>query len=130
MTGPELELELRDAAARKGVPVGAFVAPLSPAPRSFLYQLRHAKRSKPETVDRVRALLEGRLKMPEIQLSFAGGTPGSVNSMTAAHSLSRTLEHKARVETRRHLADLARERRRPGETLAAAVRRVEAELRA
>lgn len=61
---------------------------------------------------------------------FAGGTPGSANQARATESLQRAMELKARIDRRRHLADEARIHRLPGETLAAAVRRLERELAA
>lgn len=130
-TGQELVDELRRAAERKGMMIGVFIAPIAGNARSFLHALRNARRPKPDTVERVRALISGQPIPGGLTrgMDFAGGTPGTINNMTSAYSLQRTLQAKARVEARRRLTEQAFIARKPGETLASAVRRVEQEMR-
>lgn len=63
VTGAQLADALRQAAHQHGVPLTAFIAPLTASPRKFMSQLTEAKSPRPLTQSRIRALLE-RTPMP------------------------------------------------------------------
>lgn len=119
-TGPELAEELGVAAAKAGVPLQQFVAPLTANnPWAFLTQLRKAKRPTPLTVERVRACCAG-LPVPEPRTSPCEGHFGGPKRFVSGEHLESKIE-RARKQA---LGDAARERRRPGETLGDALRRI------
>lgn len=59
-TGAELVAAIRRRAHQLGLSVGKFAAPLSPNTTAWLRQTERAESPKPHTIERVRALLEGR----------------------------------------------------------------------
>lgn len=58
-TGAQLIVAIEAEARRRNLTVARFIEPLTPHPQNWLKQLAIAKRPKPLTVERVRALLEG-----------------------------------------------------------------------
>lgn len=116
LTGSDLVHQLWVAANAKGLALGEFARPLSSQPAKFLKQLRAAHSPGPLTIARIRALIAGE-DVP---------SPAS----RALSGLARPMAEKIRedLDWRRAIAEAAAERRRPGETLQAAVRRVELEL--
>jgi hypothetical protein len=141
-SGRDLVHQLWVAAGAKGMTLSAFVAPLTGQPNKFLQQLREARRPKPATIERVRALIEGReippaANQPKVDYSTCTraererrGLDPSSRQLCEERSLTAAELEKERVAWRRALAEAATVERRPGETLHAAVRRLETELRA
>jgi hypothetical protein len=145
MTGEDLHRQLIEAATTAGVPLRQFVAPLFIEPNWHLEQLRIAKAPKQTTIDRVRALIAGEPLPPTRSGRYhrdarafglsradaeAAGIPPSGRSLSEGNTLARLTAEKARVELSRHLSDLARESRRPGQTLADRVRELRLEVAA
>lgn len=58
VTGAQYADALRKAAHLRGVPLTAFIAPLTASPRKFMTQLTEAKSPRPLTQSRIRALLD------------------------------------------------------------------------
>lgn len=57
-TGAQFADALRQAAHQRGVPLSAFIAPLTASPRKFMTQLTEAQSPRPLTQSRIRALLD------------------------------------------------------------------------
>ncbi|NWK96544.1 hypothetical protein DM806_12910 [Sphingobium lactosutens] len=57
-TGAQYADALRQAAHQRGVPLTAFIAPLTASPRKFMTQLTEARAPRPLTRNRIRALLD------------------------------------------------------------------------
>jgi hypothetical protein len=117
-TGADLVEELRKAAAGAGVKPAHFVRPLTGGNSyAFLNQLGTAKAPTPQTVARVRALIDGRQIPERFSKGYAEaprpGRPPEIHIPGAE------------IEQRRNLVELAHEQRLPGETIAAAVRRLQ-----
>jgi hypothetical protein len=121
VTGQQLYDELAAAANAAGVSLRHFVAPLFNEPSWKLEQLRIAKVPMPATIARVRALIAGE------------PLPPTRTSPVKGKTISRRHERITGGETRlsgeviayrRNLTDMAHAERLPGETLAAAVRRI------
>lgn len=136
ITGELLHSELCAAAAAAGKPVGAFVAPLFNGASWKLEQLRIARKPTPSTIARVRALIAGEPLPPHFRRdprtigltrleAEEAGIPPSERSHYEGHLLRRAIEIKAHVERRLALCDRARLTRRPGQTLADAVRELQ-----
>jgi hypothetical protein len=121
-TGADLVHQLWLAARAHGQPLRTFAAGLARDPNKFVQQLRAAQRPKPATIARIQALIEGRdLPPPANQPQRSDREQVRVANISAGN---------AAIEWRRALAEAAAAERRPGETLHAAVRRLETELRA
>jgi hypothetical protein len=117
-----------------------FSAPLFNEPNWKLEQLRIAKRPKPSTIARVRALIAGqpipppsgnqycRAARTRIEAEEAGLAP-SARSVRERQTLKQQMERRGRVDLARHLAELAHVSRRPGQTLADRLRELRAEER-
>lgn len=132
MTGVELVRQLRSAASSEGVSLNRFVRPLTTDPTKFIQQMEDARKPTPITIERVRALIEGRpipphrngfTRQPQQQgltriEAEALGFPPSGRSVAERHNLASTLERKRQVERLRDLSQLARETRRPGQPVA------------
>jgi hypothetical protein len=120
-TGADLVHQLWIAARANGVMIGDYVRPLTNQPPRYLRQLRAAERPGPQTIARIEALIAG-APIPE---------PRSRNVLpTGAGIRPPAQDVRAEIELRRAIAEAAAAWRRPGETLFAAVKRVELELRA
>lgn len=119
LNGADLVHQLWTAARAEGLPLAEFVKPLTSSPAKFIRQLRMAARPGAMTVTRIRALIAGEPVPPTTSRA-----PGIAAARPHAEDL------RAEIERRRALAEAAAEHRRPGETLHAAVRRVELELQA
>jgi hypothetical protein len=145
VTGEQLHQELTAAAALAGIPLSRFVAPLFNEPNWKLEQLRIAHKPTQLTVDRVRALIAGDPIPPTRTGRYvrdarafglsrvdaeASGIPPSLRSINEREILNRATALKARVELSRHLAALAHQSRRPGQTLADRVRELRREVAA
>lgn len=142
VTGRDLVHQLWVAAAARGADLNAFIRPLTSDPGKFVGQLREARRPKPATIERVRALIEGRElppshNQPKVAYSTCTraererlGLAPSARQLRDEDQLIRRLNERDMVEYRRALAEAAATARRPGETLHAAVQRVAAEIRA
>lgn len=140
LTGKDLVHQLWTAARAKGVTLGTFVKPLTSDPTKWMGQLRETRCPKPATIARINALIEGReLPPPHNQPKAAYqtctradrerlGLDPSARQIRDEHSLTSHQRIRENLEWRRAIAEAAAERRRPGETLHAAVRRVELEL--
>lgn len=121
-TGEQLLDELRAAAVAAGKPLTQFVAPLvTSSPQNFIAQLGRAGRPIAQTVERVRACVEGR-PIPLPRPSPFKGHAGGARVHQAADSELRC--NADEVARRRALADRAHAERRPGETLDQAVKRL------
>jgi hypothetical protein len=147
VTGEHLYAEIVEAAQRSGQPLKTFVRPLLGESSWKLEQIRIAKAPTQSTIDRVRALIEGKPLPPTARVgnyrrgdfrhlamtrvaAEAAGIPPSGRSKAERSDLARVTAEKARVELSRHLSDLARESRRPGQTLADRVRELRLEVAA
>jgi hypothetical protein len=73
MSGADVADAVEQAAIQRGLTIGQFARPLSAHPTRWLYQLRQAQRPKPPTLERVKALLEGREVPPPPPNSFQAG---------------------------------------------------------
>lgn len=132
MTGADLVEELWQAARRQGVTLGQFVAPLTCVPTKYVKQLRLAKSPTPATIERIRALIAGEPVPPPPPNNFqrfnayqaAAGTPAGYRK-ASAQRVDELAAARGKIEHRRALAEAAAALRRPGETLADAVRRIE-----
>lgn len=93
----------------------AFIAPLSSQPTKWLRQLREAKNPTAATLERVKALLEGR-EVPQL----ATAAP----SVKRGRPIHAEIIAKGELERRRQLAERAAAERLPGETLHDAVTRL------
>lgn len=110
-TGADLFRLLEAEADRRGLTVNRFIRPLAINPGPYLANLRKAKRPKPETVARVRALIAGE------------DVPEPAWKQERARQVDSIHEERGRVEERQQAAETAALARLPGETLADAVRR-------
>lgn len=138
MTGLDLYDELARAARAAGVGVSRFIRPLSSNPDTWLSQLKVAQNPTSRTIERVRALIEGR-PIPPNQRAAADvvycrpsvreqlGLPASGRMLREEASLSLTLQTKEAVELNRRLTELAHASRRPGQTVADRVRELRQE---
>jgi hypothetical protein len=120
-TGADLYEELRVAAAAAGVTIQKFARPLFAEPNWKLEQLRIAKHPTQLTIDRVRALVTGRIIPPARPSNIKGinlrrGDPAPAGEARVPGEV---------IEARRRLTDLAHAERLPGETLDAAVARLQ-----
>jgi hypothetical protein len=119
-TGPELVDALRAAAAKAGVPLKRFVEPIATSSADNLIgQLGRAVKPVQATIDRVCALIAGEPIPPPRESPFKGHF-GKRECNPAPEARVPAWE----IERRRALTDQARVARRPGETLAAAVKRL------
>jgi hypothetical protein len=126
MTGAELVHELWIAAKARGVGLHTFVEPLTSQPGKWTRQLREASCPKPATIERVRALIDGR-ELPPAANQRQIGTNRTLSSHQS-HAERRAEDLRTvrdQIEQRRYLGELAHAERRPGETIHAAVRRLE-----
>jgi hypothetical protein len=145
VTGQHLWDEIRQAAARAGMSMQRFSAPLFNEPNWKLEQLRIAKRPKPSTIARVRALIAGEPIPPPSGNQYCAarrplgltrtaaeqaGFPPSGRSVAENRNLAQALERKARVDHARDLSELARATRRPGQCLADRLRELRMEMAA
>lgn len=121
VTGQLLYDELADAALVAGVPLRQFVAPLFNEPSWKLEQLRIAKAPMPATIARVRALIAGEPLPPTRPSPVKGHTIGPRHERIIGVETRLSGEV---IAQRRNLAERAHAERHPGETLAAAVRRI------
>jgi hypothetical protein len=124
-TGQDLYDELQRAARAAGTSLNKFAAPLFAEGQVpwKLEQLRIAKCPMPHTLARVRALIAGE-PLPEARPSpIKGKTIRARYERPSGASESR-LSSEA-IAFRRNLTDLARTHRLPGETLHAAIRRLQ-----
>lgn len=143
VTGEQLYDELVRAAGRAGRSISAFAAPIF-SDTWKLEQLRIARTPKATTIERVRALIEGR-PIPDKGSLYvrdprafgmsraeaeAAGIPPSQRSLHENQSLAAVLERKRRAEQLLELAEVARETRRPGQCLADRVRELRREMAA
>jgi hypothetical protein len=143
VTGEQLHAELTAAAARARVSLREFVEPLFNEPNWKLEQLRIAKCPTQSTIDRVRALVEGRPIPPtarvgnyrradprHLQMTRAEAEAAGIPPSGRCIDLAQATAEKTRVELSRHLAELAHLSRRPGQTLADRVRELRLEAAA
>lgn len=122
-SGQDLVDALRAAAAKRRVTLKGFVAPLvTSSADNFLGQLGRASRPTQLTIDRVRALIEGKPIPPARPSPIKGRSlgGGGVNRITDGDVRLRADE----IEGKRLLAEAAAAARRPGETLQDAQKRV------
>jgi hypothetical protein len=120
-SGGELIEELRAAAAALGVSLKTFVAPLVTSTASnFISCLSRSRTPMALTIARVRACCAGE-PLPDARPS-EWGEPRGVKHMQVTDSEARI--PGAEIDRRRMLAERAHAERRPGESLAAAVRRL------
>lgn len=75
-SGAEVAMAIRRAATERGQSLYEFARPLSPHPGSWVNQLEKQDLPRPHTIDRVRALLEGRPVPPPPPNNFHLG-PGT-----------------------------------------------------
>lgn len=125
-SGAQLAEELRGAAHALNVSLSAFLAPLSGAMSAnrYLAQLSIAKQPKPETVERIRALIAGRNVDPTLPPHyFDRRNPVSGNAIMRDRALAVAEETRSKEDSARRASDLAKALRGPGETLADAVKR-------
>lgn len=129
-TGEQLYDELCRAAGAAGRSLSAFAAPLF-ASSWKIEQLRIARRPKPETVARVRALCSGRLGAVTRKRYFrderaaglsrlqaeALGIPPSMRSLREQRVLEAQAERRAGIEELRRLSEVAKATRKPGQPL-------------
>lgn len=144
ITGEDLYQELQAAALRAGMSLTGFAAPIF-TDSWKIEQLRIAQRPKPVTIERVRALIEGRpipgktrpsgadrllpghKSMTRLQAE-AMGLPRSGRSVAEEHALAIAKRRKLHEETMRELSHVARETRRPGQPLGDRLRELRREL--
>lgn len=142
VTGEMLHQELGAAARAAGVSIQKFSTPLFNEPNWKLEQLRIAKHPKPSTIARVRALVAGEPLPPPSGNQYCrdarafglsrieaekAGIPPSSRSINESRNLELQQQRRSAAEYARYLADVARETRRPGQTLADRVRELRAE---
>lgn len=126
VTGAQLTEELRNAAHQLGLPLATFLAPISGAlsANRYLAQLSIAKRPKPETVARIRALIAGQHVDPTLPPHyFDRRNPVSGNAVMRDRAQVVAEETRRKENDARRASELARALRGPGETLADAAKR-------
>ena len=149
VTGEQLYQEICTAAAKAGQGLAPFARPLfgSGCSASWkLEQLRIARYPQRHTIDRVRALVAGKpipagpvhrkgvydsdlQRMTRIERERRG-LPPSRRAIKESALAENAQERRAQLERARDLADLARETRRPGQTVHARLRELQQELEA
>jgi hypothetical protein len=133
-TGEQLYEAMRDAAASKGVSLHRLAALLFPnGPGWKLEQMRIARAPKPVTVERVRCLINGDLPpLPETitrQARAAAGMPPSRRELKERRMLHGQQQARDALERRIALSRRAHDVKLPGESLHAAVQRLEQDPR-
>jgi len=125
MTGQDLYDDLQRAAHAAGTTLNKFAAPLFAEGQTAwkLEQLRIAHNPMPHTIARVRALIAGE-PLPEARTSPIKGKTIRTRDERPSGSSETRLSGDV-IAARRNLTDQARTERLPGETLAAAVRRLQ-----
>jgi hypothetical protein len=141
MTGEELYQEIEAAALKARVSITRFAAPVFPCAYK-VEQLRLAKNVRQSTIERVRALTAGDPVPPPsgkyirdpraIGLSRAEaealGVEPSLRSINERAALERQSQARIQLDLDRQIADLARETRRPGQTVADRARELRKEV--
>jgi len=125
-TGAQLTEELRNAAHQLDLPLAVFLAPISGvmSPNRYLAQLSIAKRPKPETVARIRALITGQNVDPTLPPHyFDRRNPVSGNAIMRDRAQAVAEEARRKEDEARRASEMARALRGPGETLADAAKR-------
>jgi len=118
-SGRDLVDALRAAAAKRGVSLRLFVAPLSSNQTAFITSLEMAQKPYQLTIDRVAALIAGEPVPPARKSNFQGH-----DGTCARHHNGEAMIRADEIEERRRLARQAHDIRRPGETLEAAIKRL------
>jgi hypothetical protein len=139
-TGAEWEELIRREAMRRGIPLSQWLAPFTPHVGTWLDQLKQAKRPRPRTIERIKALLADEPVEPPVR-NVAGplatarredrasaGLPPSGRAIRDARALDLCAEQREREETARQAAERGQALRQPGETLAEAVAREAREI--
>lgn len=134
-SGSDLALALRLAARVRGQSITDLLLPVTRWPQTWLSQLEKAKRPKRKTVERVKALLGGETLPPREERQAypnqnvrrvdreAAGLPPSARELAEMGALRRQREEREAEDERAEAAERAKSSRRPGESLADAVRR-------
>lgn len=140
-TGEQLYEELAREARARNISATRLAGKIWPyGPSWKLEQLRIAVRPTPATVDKIRAVIAGKPvdqdfegKVEDTRLTItraeraARGMPPSRREVRETALLRRHAETRSAVERRRRVSRMALEQKRPGETLHAAVARLEQE---
>lgn len=138
-TGEQLYQELEAEAARRCISLASLATSLWPsAPSWRLEQLRIAKTPKDRTIAQIRGLIAGEIEGVELGPSFKIsrdvrrelGIAPSRREINENRLLGSTITNKRIIEERMQICRLAHDRRLPGETLQAAIIRLERELAA
>lgn len=146
MTGEDLYQDLVLAAGKAGKSLTRFVAPIF-SDSWKIEQLRFARRPLPLTIERVRALIDGRPipgrvyatntdrllpghKSKTREQAEGMGLPPSRRSYTERRALQIAQERRQHVDRLRDLSELARETRKPGQALGERLRELQWEMAA
>lgn len=146
MTGEDLYQELCGGAERAGISLRAFVSPIY-SNSWKTEQLRIAERPTQLTIERVMALVQGRpipgkTYQPNADRLLPGhkslsrlraeamGLPPSGRSILERRSLEIAQQRRQHEDTMRALSDMARDTRRPGQSLHERLRELRRELAA
>lgn len=134
ISGKELAEAIKAAQLASGIPMSRFLQPLWRNTMTGFHQLEQTRRPKKATVERVRAFLSGNPMPLTTRKAFpqqlmrrdereAAGIPPSQRELDERKKIEVDRQAREAEEWRREAADLAQNSRRPGETLAEAVKR-------